>query len=422
MKFALACYGTRGDVEPSAAVGRELLQRGHEVRMAVPPELVDFVETAGLEATSYGPVLQDFLDEEFLRNFWKGFARNPVKLLRDLWRPVIRYWEETSATLMSVANGADLLSSGLNFEQPAANVAEYYDIPLTTLHDFPMRPNGQLLPSLPSPLVRNVGKLTEWLFWRASKQVENAQRRELGLPKATYPSPRRMIERGSIEIQAYDEVCFPGLAAEWAKWNGQRPFVGTLTMGLTTDTDDEVASWIATGTPPIFFAPGSIPVESPADTVEMISAACAQVGERALVCSFGTDFSTAPQFDNVKVASTVNFAAVFPTCRAAVHHGGSGTTAAVMRSGLPSLILWSSGQQRYWAAQLKRLKVGTARHFSAATTREALVSDLQRILAPEYVASAQELATRMTSPADSVAKAADIMEDAVRRKHSSKAH
>ncbi|PBA31092.1 hypothetical protein CKJ65_15165 [Mycobacterium intracellulare] len=420
MKFALACYGTRGDVEPSAAVGRELLRRGHEVRMAVPPELIGFVETAGLEAISYGPVLQDFLDEDFLRNFWKGFARNPVRLLRDLWRPIIRYWDETSATLMSVADGADLLSSGLNFEQPAANVAEYYDIPFTTLHDFPMRPNGQLLPSLPSPLVRNVGKLTEWMFWRSSRKIENEQRRRLGLPKATMSSPRRMVERGSIEIQAYDEVCFPGLADEWAKWKDQRPFVGTLTMGLTTDTDDEVASWIAAGTPPIFFAPGSIPVESPADTVEMVSAACAQLGERALVCSFGTDFSEAPQFDNVKVAGTVNFGAVFPACRAAVHHGGSGTTAAVLRAGLPSLILWSSGQQRYWAAQMERLKVGTARHFSAATTRESLAADLQRILSPAYVDHARELATRMTTPAESVAKAADILEDAVRRRQLSK--
>ncbi len=31
MKFVVACYGTRGDVEPSAAVGRELLHRGHDV-------------------------------------------------------------------------------------------------------------------------------------------------------------------------------------------------------------------------------------------------------------------------------------------------------------------------------------------------------------------------------------------------------
>ena len=43
MKFALASYGTRGDSEPCAAVGLELLRRGHEVRMAVPSNLVGFV-------------------------------------------------------------------------------------------------------------------------------------------------------------------------------------------------------------------------------------------------------------------------------------------------------------------------------------------------------------------------------------------
>ena len=55
MKFALAAHGTRGDVEPCAAVGLELLRRGHEVRMAVPRNLVGFVESAGLAAVAYGP-------------------------------------------------------------------------------------------------------------------------------------------------------------------------------------------------------------------------------------------------------------------------------------------------------------------------------------------------------------------------------
>ena len=141
------------------------------------------------------------------------------------------------------------------------------------------------------------------------KKVEDAQRRELGLPKATGPSSRRIAERGSLEIQAYDEVCFPGLAAEWAKWNGRRPFVGALTMELPTDADEEVASWIAAGTPPIFFGFGSMPVESPADTLAMISAACAQLGERALVCSGWSDFSDVPHFDHVKVVGAVNYAA-----------------------------------------------------------------------------------------------------------------
>ena len=68
-------------------------------------------------------------------------------------------------------------------------------------------------------------------------------------------------------------------------------FVGTLTMELMTDADEQVASWIAPGTPPICFRFGSTAVKSPADTVAMISAACAELGERALICSGWSDFS-----------------------------------------------------------------------------------------------------------------------------------
>ena len=93
------------------------------------------------------------------------------------------------------------------------------------------------------------------------------------------------MERGSLEIQAYDELCFPRAGSGMAEWDGRRPFVGALTMELPTDADDEVASWIAAGTPPIYFGFGSMPVGSPADTVAMISAACAQLGERALICT-----------------------------------------------------------------------------------------------------------------------------------------
>jgi UDP:flavonoid glycosyltransferase YjiC (YdhE family) len=417
MKFVLACYGSRGDVEPCVAVGRELLRRGHDVRMAVPPDLVGFAEAAGPAAVAYGPDVQPILDAHrdfwtrLFRNFWR--IQDLIRLRREVAEPIIQRWEEISTTLTSLADGADLLVTGLNFEQAAVNVAEYYDIPLATLHTFPLRANGQLLPFLPAPLGRSAMTVYEWLAWHMGKKLEDAQRRELGLPKATGPWPRGITERGSLEIQAYDEVCFPGLAAEWAKFDGQRPFVGALTMELPTDADDEVASWIAAGTPPIFFGFGSIPAESPADTIAMISAACAQLGERALVCSAGTDFSHVPHFEHVKVVGAMNYAAAFPACRAVVHHGGVGTTAAGLRAGVPTLILSTDLDQTLWGARVKRLKVGTARRFST-TTQKSLVADLRTILAPQYVTRAREIAIRMTKPAESVAAAADLVEDFAR--------
>jgi UDP:flavonoid glycosyltransferase YjiC (YdhE family) len=418
MKFVLASYGTRGDVEPCAAIGRELLRRGHEVRIAVAPDQLDFVESAGLPAVAYGletqaaaGAYQDFWKCVFSSNFWR------IQDLRRLWGElrdsVDQCWEQMSTTLMALADGADLLFTGLALEEVAANVAEHYDIPLATLHYVPVRVTDQLLPFLPAPLARSALTGLEWLGWRVERKVEDAQRRELGLPKATGPSPRRITDRGSLEIQAYDEVCFPGLAAEWAKFDGQRPFVGPLTMELATDADEEVASWIAAGTPPIFFGFGSMPIESPADTVEMIGTACAQLGERALVCSGSSGFVEAPHFDHVKVVGAVNYAAIFSACRAVVHHGGAGTTAASLRAGVPTLILSMDITQTIWGAAIKRLKVGTARRFSTLT-RESLVADLRTVLAPQYVARAGEIATRMSKPAESVAAAADLVENLAR--------
>ncbi|WP_369806103.1 glycosyltransferase, partial [Mycobacterium sp. E3251] len=253
------------------------------------------------------------------------------------------------SSLISVGAGADLLFTGQLYQDLAINVADYYGIPMATLHYIPMRPNGQLIPMLPGPMVRTGMAVYDWVCWRMNKRAEDRQRRELGLPTATVASPRRIAERGSLEIQAYDKVCFPGLADEWAKWSGQRPFVGTLTMELTTDVDDEVASWVAAGTPPICFGFGSTTVDSPAETITMIGEACAELGERALVCSGKTDFSGAAHSDHVKVVSAVNYAAVFPACRAVVHHSGAGTTAAGLRAGVPTLSLWSMSDQKIWA-------------------------------------------------------------------------
>jgi UDP:flavonoid glycosyltransferase YjiC (YdhE family) len=244
-----------------------------------------------------------------------------------------------------------------------------------------------------------------------TKAAETAQRRELGLPMTTACSTRRITGRGSLDIQAYDELYFPGLAAEWAKWSGQRPFVGALTIDHPSDADDEVASWIAAGTPPIYFGFGSMPIRSPADTVAMISGACAQLGERALICTGANDFTDVPRPDHVKLVDAVSHAAILPSCRALVHHGGAGTTAAGMRAGVPTLILWVTADQPIWAAQVKRLKVGSARRFSA-TTQESLVADLLSIRTPEHIARAREVAIQMTKPECSVATAADLLEDA----------
>jgi len=384
MKFALVGWGVRGDVEPFAALGRELSRRGHEVRMAVVPSMVWLVEAAGLAAVAYGPDTRG-------QNDWGLDLSdlNPFSMLTQAIERGTRTWEEKSATLMSLAGGADVLVASITEQGLAANVAEYHGIPLVVPFFTPMR-----------------FSLGGWLFSLVTKQAEDAQRRALGLPEAG-PS----TGQASLEMHAYDGLCFSALPTEWAEQGAPR-CVGALALELPTNADDEVLSWIADASPPIYFGFGSMQV--PAQTIAMISAACAQLGERALVCAGWGDFTHAnPPFDHVKIVDELNYAAIFPACRAVVHHGGTGTTAASLRAGIPTLILPTSPDQKLWAHVVTHLEVGCGRPFSNVTEK-SLVADLHAILTAHCAARAREVATQMTKPAESAARAADLLEETAR--------
>ena len=387
MKFALVGYGTRGDIEPLAALGRELLGRGHDVCMAVPPNMVGFVESVGLDTVAYGVGSRGQAHPEVDLS---GFVQNPFGMLTQGIERVAHTWQEKGVTLLALANGADVLVTGITEKGLTANVAEYLGIPLVTVQWDPMQ-----LWILPYG----------WLYSLTTKQAEDAQRRALGLPEV---GP--LTGHASLEIHAYDGFCLPEPPAEWSEQGARRPLVGALTLEMPTDADDEVLSWIAEGSPPIYFGFGSMQI--PADTVTMISAACTQLGERALVCAGWSDFTPAdPHSDHVKIVGALNYAAIFPACRAAVHHGGAGTTAAALRAGIPSLIIFHQlADQPWWAAAVAQLGVGAGRPFSD-TTQESLVADLRSILTPQCAVRAREVATQMTKPAESAARAADLLEE-----------
>ncbi|MGD1257267.1 glycosyltransferase [Mycobacterium seoulense] len=383
MKIVLAGYGSRGDVEPCVAVGRELLRRGHDVLMAVSPDKLRFVESAGVTAVAYGPDTREQINTatDFVHR-----VQDPISALPELVERVTQVWAEKSAALTSLAEGADLLVAGMNEQRLAVNVAEFYAIPFAALHFFPAR-------------ALELGGFQAHI----TNVADGAQRVTLGLPEGAGSS------REVLEIQAYDALCVPELAAEWAQADHRRPFVGSLTLDMPTAVDNEALSWIADGPPPIYFGFGSTPVTSPAETVAVIAGACEQLGERALICSGPNDFTHLAREGHTKIIDAVNHATVFPACRAIVHHGGAGTTAAGLRAGVPALVLWLWLDQPIWASAVSQLEVGISRPF-AESTYDSLVADLRSLLGGDYVTRAREVAAQMTKPAESVAKAADLLE------------
>jgi len=97
MKFVLAAYGSRGDVEPCAVVGRELRRRGHDVRIAVPPNMVAFAESVGLDVMAYGPDSHAQLDTA--ADFFVGNMKNPYAALPQVVERVTKVWVDKGTAL-----------------------------------------------------------------------------------------------------------------------------------------------------------------------------------------------------------------------------------------------------------------------------------------------------------------------------------
>lgn len=411
MKFAIAVHGTRGDVEPALAAGLELRQRGHEVRLAVPPNLLGFAKSSGFgEVASYGPDSQSQLEAEVIRLGWK--PRNPLRALRQARDYLMQGWMDMSDTLLEMTDGVDAILTGTTYQEIAGNVAEALSLPLAALHYFPFRANTHVLPvPCPFALATLLWAAAEWGHWQLLKPADDEQRRHLGLAPSRTRAAKRLVAQGTLEIQAYDGALFPGLEAQW---RGKRPVVGNLTLALETTADAVVRNWIAEGPPPIHFGFGSMRVDAAPQIMSMILEVCHDMGQRALIVSGSTDLAETADPSRVMVVPAVNHSDIFPRCAAIVHHGGAGTTGASTRSGRPTLVLSVTAEQPLWGASIRQLGIGTSRRLSNTTTH-SLRADLETVMSASCVAGARELASRMTPPAQSIAATATLLEQLAER-------
>src|SRR5690606_10026315 len=133
------------------------------------------------------------------------------------------------------------------------------------LHYCPVRANGVVAPVAGvrgRAATRGTWALGERVRWSLTRRAENAQRAALGLPATRVHLPARLRDAGAVEIQAYDPVLVPGLAAQWGP---RRPFTGFLALddaararlgetGAESDAGPsaELDAWLAAGDPPVY--------------------------------------------------------------------------------------------------------------------------------------------------------------------------
>jgi UDP:flavonoid glycosyltransferase YjiC (YdhE family) len=188
-------------------------------------------------------------------------------------------------------------------------------------------------------------------------------------------SPVRRIFRWWLSPDLVIGLFPPWYAAAQPDWPPQLRLAGFGRFdGAQESLPDDVRTFCQAGLPPIAFTLGT-GMKHAADFFRTAVAACDTLGARGLLLTKYPDMIPPNLAARVRHCAFAPFRELLPLCRAIVHHGGIGTTAAALEAGCPQLVLPLAWDQPDNAARVAKLGVGLTlglRHRSSKQLSRAL--------------------------------------------------
>ncbi|XP_050212630.1 sterol 3-beta-glucosyltransferase UGT80B1 [Mercurialis annua] len=412
LKIAILVVGTRGDVQPFLAMAKRLQEFGHHVRLATHANFKSFVKSAGVEFYPLGGdprVLAGYM----ARN--KGLIPSgpgEIVLQREQLKAIIESLLP-ACTEPDIETGVPFKAQAIIANPPAyghVHVAEALGVPIHIFFTMPWTPTYEF----PHPLARVPQSAGYWLsyivvdlliWWGIRGYINSFRKKKLKLPPIAYFS----MYRGSVSHLPTGYLWSPHLVPKPSDWGPLVDVVGYcfLNLGSKYQPRKEFSEWIQKGTKPIYIGFGSMPLEDPKKTTEMILEALRETEQRGIIDRGWGDlgnFTEVP--DNVFLLEDCPHDWLFPQCAAVVHHGGAGTTATGLKAGCPTTIVPFFGDQFFWGDIVHKQGLGPAPIPIAELNVESLSNAIRFMLQPEVKSRAMELA-KLIENEDGVAAAVD---------------
>ena len=121
---------------------------------------------------------------------------------------------------------------------------------------------------------------------------------------------------------------------------------------------DELVDFLEAGPPPVSIGFGSMNNVGPEEITTRVLEALRRSGQRGILLTGWGGIGSADLPDEVFKADDVPHDWLFDRVRAAVHHGGAGTTAASLRAGLPTVVVPFFPDQVFWGWRVAKLGAG----------------------------------------------------------------
>eukprot|EP00928_Gymnodinium_smaydae_P015280 TRINITY_DN15619_c0_g1_i1.p1 TRINITY_DN15619_c0_g1~~TRINITY_DN15619_c0_g1_i1.p1 ORF type:complete len:1136 (+),score=256.04 TRINITY_DN15619_c0_g1_i1:104-3511(+) len=445
MSVAILVVGTRGDVQPFMQLGQRLKRDGHRVRLATHEVYRGLIRGVGLE---FYPLGGD--PKKLAQYMCKGGGRLMPNVLKREELDAIPEHMAMLKEMMFAARGAvsepdpaddsretahlPSFCADAIIANPCAyghvHVAEWLEVPVHLMLPVPWTPTGdfphplsifgggcaqrELYPEGYGAVFRRAQNYASYyaideFLYAGLRFMMNEFRESLGL------EPIRSGEAGAQLIHNH-RVPFayqwsPSVLPRPADYGPHVEVTGTIFNhdGEDYEPPASLLEWLAeSDEAPIFVGFGSMVIPRPQDLADLIAAAAVESKTRVVLQS---------SWSSLEVSSDTNVATergsrlvyqlgncphdwLFRHVRAVVHHGGSGTTMAGLRCGLPTMICPFFGDQHLWAQVLLKIGVAVDPVPIQRLTSDALVSAFKTLRGQtpeglEMVARARELGAKM---------------------------
>lgn len=404
----LPTLGSSGDVHPFIALGLAMRRRGHRVTVLTNPLFQGLIESQGLEFLALGTLeaAHGVIGNPDVWHLRKGFAVIAgviVAAIAETYRLIEQHADgDTVVAFSTLAFGGRVAQEKLGI--PSASVHLQPSV-IRTYADQGMLGNVRLSAAHPRWLKQVLFSLADALILdRNLKQPLNAFRATLGLAPV-HGVMDRWMHSPQLVLAMFPEW----FAAPQPDWPANTHAVGFAQFDDGhSDSALQAEEFLGAGPPPIVFTPGSAGSTMQRFFSESVLAA-GRIGARAMLV---TNFPEQVPRDlpaGIQVFRYLPFSRLLPRSALLVYHGGIGSLAQGIKSGVPHLVVPHGFDQFDSGWRIEQLRLG--RCVPASRYRASRIAPLLRRLLDDAALSerCRQSAGRVDSAA-ALARACELLE------------
>ena len=407
MIITAVAVGTRGDVEPLAELGEEMLRRGHEFRILTSEAFRSFIENKGvtfIKLDTDADHVMKYLVTDYKTSL--DFARGMFRLKKE--NP--GFMEQT----IEAIKGSDLVMYG-TCAAFARHAAEYLGIPAARLFFSPMDPTRQY--SLYSDdynsdrVLKSYNGLPQGMSLMTIAAL-GKWRKSVGLPKWKISS--RYTEMNGRKVLTFYPTS-PVLMPPDPSWGEHIHVTGywyhpeEAVNGYVEPK--KLTEFLSTGEKPIFVAFGKAESPELAKLQLLTLDALKRSGIRAIVQAFQVTEKDRRNTEKLFFIDSVPYPYIFGKVRAVVHHGGNTTNGLGLRAGLPTLVIALALDQYFYGRMDHRTGCGPEPLYirKRLCSAEEIETAIRDLVSGKYDSKAREISQKIMQE-NGVTTSAEVIE------------